>query len=287
MSFVTDVRIAFRSLTRAKGLALTVIVTLALGIGANAAIFSVVRSVLLRPLVNRDADRLIYIRQTAQGIGTENLTFSMPEITDLKSRVTTISAFGDFSTVDFTLIGFGNEPRVVKAGVVNGSFFEVMGLRPVLGRLLNAADDGPKAAGVAVLTHHFWSSVLHSDPAVIGKAIRLGPSVATVVGVLEPSVPYPQETQLIANVVTSPHHLGATMVTDRTHRMTELFGRLAPGATLDAARAELTSAHASIMREHPEAYSTRAHVQLQVNTFRDQLASPARTILLLLLAAFL
>jgi predicted permease len=285
MSFFTDVKIAFRSLTRAKGLAVTVIVTLALGIGANAAIFSVVRSVLLRPLVNRDADRLIYIRQTAQGIGIENLTFSMPEISDLKSRVTTIGTFGDFSTVDFTLIGFGNEPRVVKGGVVNGSFFEVMGLRPVLGRLLNAADDGPKAACVAVLTHRFWSAVLDSDPAVIGKTIRLGPNLVTVVGVLEPSVPYPQETQLIANVVTSPHHLGATMVTDRTHRMTELFGRLAPDATLEAAHAELTSAHASIMREHPEAYSARAHVQLQVKTLRDQLASPARTILLLLLAA--
>ena len=175
MSFVADLKFALRSFIRAKGLALTVIVTLALGIGANAAIFSVVRSVLLRPLVNRDADRLIYIRQTALGIGTENLTFSMPEINDFKSRVTTIAAFGDFSTVDFTLIGFGQEPRVVKAGVVNGSFFEVMGLRPVLGRLLNAADDGPGAAGAVVLTHRFWTTVLHSDPAVIGKTIRLGP----------------------------------------------------------------------------------------------------------------
>ena len=285
MSFVADLKFAFRSFTRAKGLALTVIVTLALGIGANAAIFSVVRSVLLRPLVNRDADRLIYIRQAALGIGTENLTFSMPEINDLKSRVTTMTAFGDFSTVDFTLIGFGREPRVVTAGVVNGSFFEVMGLRPVLGRLLNAADDGPGAAGAAVLTHHFWTAVLDSDPAVIGKTIRLGPGTATVVGVLEPSVPYPAETQIIANVVTSPHHLGATMVTERTHRMTELFGRLAPGATLEAARAELASVHASMMREHPEAYSAQAQVQLQVTTFPDQIASPARTILLLLLAA--
>jgi predicted permease len=280
-----DIRFAMRSLVRARGLTTTVVVTLALGIGANAAIFSVVRSVLLRPLVNRDADRLIYIRQTARGIGTENLTFSMPEISDLESRVTTMAAFGDFSTVEFTLIGFGREPRVVTAGVVNGSFFEVMGLRPVLGRLLNAADDGPKAAGVAVLTHRFWTTVLDSDPAVIGKTIRLGPANATVVGVLEPSVPYPAETQIIANVVTSPHHLGATMVEGRTHRMTELFGRLAPRATLEAAKAELESAHASMMREHPEAYSTRAQVQLQVTTLRDQIASPARSILLLLLAA--
>src|SRR5438093_7195373 len=94
-----DMRFAVRSLLRAKGLAATVIVTLGLGIGANAAIFSVVRGVLLRPLVNRDEDRLIYIRQSAPGVGIENYTFSMPEISDLKSRVTTVTAFGDFSTV--------------------------------------------------------------------------------------------------------------------------------------------------------------------------------------------
>ncbi len=131
-----DIRFALRSLTRAKALTATVVVTLALGIGANAAIFSVVRSVLLRPLVNRDADRLIYIRQSAPGIGTDNYTFSVPEINDFKARARTIAAFGDFSTVDFTLIGFGHAPRLVKAGVVNGSFFEVMGLRPVLGAAL-------------------------------------------------------------------------------------------------------------------------------------------------------
>ncbi len=280
-----DIRFALRSLVRAKGLAATVIVTLALGIGANAAIFSVVRGVLLRPLVNRDEDRLVYIRQSAPGIGAANTTFSVPEIRDLESRVTTISAFGDFSTVDMTMIGLGLDVRMVKAGVVDGSFFDVMGLRPVLGRLLNAKDDGPKAAGAAVLTYRFWTTELKSDPGVIGKVIRLGPRTATVVGVLEPSVPYPADTEIIANIVTSPHHLDATMVTSRSHRMTELFGRLAPGASLEAARAELTSVHATIVREHPEAYSPQSNMQLRVTRLRDQIAAPARTVLLVLLAA--
>ena len=280
-----DVRFALRSLLRAKGLTATVVVTLALGIGANAAIFSVVRGVLLRPLVNRDEDRLVYIRQTAPGVGFDNMTFSMPEIADLQARAKTISAFGDFSTVDFTLIGLTAEPRIVKAGVVSGSFFEVMGLRPVLGRLLNAGDDGPKAAGAAVLTYRFWTASLGSDRSVLGRTIRLGPLTATVVGVLEPSVPYPADTEIIANVVTSPHHLGATMVQGRTHRMTELFGRLAPGASLEATRGELTSLHDAIKREHPEAYSAKANVQLTVSRLRDQIAAPARTILLLLLGA--
>src|SRR5438093_5628723 len=128
-----DIRFALRALLRAKGLAATVVVTLALGIGANAAIFSVVRGVLLRPLVNRDEDRLVYIRQSAPGIGSENMTFSVPEVADIRSRTTTVAAFGEFSTVDFALIGLGDQPRMVKAGVVGGSFFDVMGLRPGLG----------------------------------------------------------------------------------------------------------------------------------------------------------
>src|SRR5574341_1947171 len=126
-----DIRFALRSLLRAKGLALAVVVTLALGIGANAAIFSVVRGVLLRPLVNRGEDRLLYIRQSAPGLDDGNTTFSVPEINDLKSRITTISAFGDFSIADFSMTGLDREPRAIKAGVVSGSFFEVMGLRPV------------------------------------------------------------------------------------------------------------------------------------------------------------
>ena len=279
-----EMRIGVRSLLRVKGLAATVVLTLALGIGANAAIFSVVRGVLLRPLVNREEDRLVYIRQSAPGLGAANITFSVPEIDDFKSRVTTIGAFGDFSTIDFTMLGLG-DPRLVHAGVVSGSYFEVMGLRPVLGRLLNAADDGPEASGVAVLTHRFWTTSLDSDPRVIGKTINLGTRSATVVGVLEPSMPYPAATEIIANVVTSPHHLDATMVTGRTHRMTELFGRLKPGASLEDARTELTEVHAAMMREHSEAYSARADVRVSVTRLRDQITTPARTILLVLLAA--
>src|SRR5687768_1570348 len=159
MNFLTDFRFALRSLARVKGLAITVILTLALGIGANAAIFSVVRGVLLRPLVNRDENRLIYIRQSAPGIGAENAAFSVPEIRDLRGRIKTITTFGDFSTIPFTMVGLG-EPRVVRAGVVGGSYFDVMGLNPVLGRLIGPGDDGPQAAGVAVLTHRFWTTTL-------------------------------------------------------------------------------------------------------------------------------
>jgi len=289
MSFLRDLRVAFYSLQRTQGLAITVILTLALGIGANAAIFTLVRGVLLKPLVNRDEDRLIYIRQSAPGTGDENTAFSVPDIQDLRASVKTLSAFGDFSTTEFTMLGLG-EPRVVQAGVVGGNFFEVMGLHPVLGRLIGPQDDGPKAAGVVVLTYRFWAATLGKDPSVLGKTVRLdsglmGDRSATVIGVLEPSIPYPQDTELIANIVTSPHHLSATMVTGRVHRMTELFGRLAPGATLDQARAELRSVYGAMTKAHPEAYPPKAQYQISAKLLRDQITSGARTVLLVLLAA--
>lgn len=283
-ALAAEMRLAVRSLLRARGLAATVIVTLALGIGANSAIFSVTRDVLLRPLVNRTEDRLVYIRQSAPGLEIDNLTFSVPEIGDLAARVESIETFGDFSTIDFTLTGIGT-PRVVHAGVVSGSFFDVMGLRPVLGRLLTPADDGPTAEPVVVLTHRFWMNAANGDPAVIGRTIRLAERAATVVGILEPSLPYPADTELIANVVTSPHHMDATMVTGRTHRMTELFGRLAPDATIEQARAEIDSVHSAMLSEHPEAYAADGRTQVSVTPLREQLTAPARPVLFILLGA--
>src|SRR5215510_2287693 len=268
--FVQDVVYALRAFRRTPGFVAVLVLTLALGIGANAAIFSVVRGVLLRPLVNRDEHRLIYIRQSAPGIGNENTTFSVPEIQDLRASVKTLSAFGDFSTIGFTMVGLG-EPRSIRGGVVSGSFFEVMGLHPVLGRLIGPQDDGPHAAGVVVLTYRFWANSLGKDPSVLGKTVRLGSSgdrSATIIGVLEPCVPYPQDTEIIANVVVSPHHFSATMVTGRIHRMTEVFGRLAPGATVDQARTELASVYSTMKKDHPEAYATQANFQIGAKLLR-------------------
>lgn len=285
-SIVRDLKITARSLAREKGLTFAVVLTLALGIGANAVMFSLVRGVLLRPLVNRDEDHLIYIRQSAPGADNRDVTFSIPEIQDITSRVKTLSSFGDFSTIGFTMIGLG-QPQSVNAGVVDGSFFKVMGLRPVLGRLLDAHDDGPNAAGAVVLTYRFWTTDLHADPNVIGKSVRLDSYFdsrrATVVGVLEPCLPYPAETEIIGNIVTSSHHLSATMNTSRIHRMTELFGKLAPGATLAQARAELRSVYGSMKSQHPDAYPARADFEISAVRLRDELTSGARTILLVLM----
>src|SRR6202522_3482631 len=287
MSFFRDLKVAFHSLMRSKGLATIVILTLALATAVTAASFTPVRGVLPKPLVNRDENRLIYIRQSASSMGEDNTTFSVPELKDLESGIRSVSEFGDFSQMSFTMTGLG-EPRGVQGGVVSGNYFEVMGLRPVLGRLVGPQDDGPNAAGVIVLTYRFWSTVYKKDPNVIGKTVRLsslGDRSATVIGVLEPSVPYPAETEIIGNLVISPHHLSATMVTGRIHRMTELFGKLAPGATLDQARNELRAVYASMEKDHADAYPDDAGYRIDARMLRDEITSGARTVLLVLLVA--
>src|SRR5260221_2113601 len=143
MSFFRDLKVAVRSLARVRALWITVAVTLALGIGANAAIFSVVRGVLLRPLANRDEDRLLYVRQSAPGLGVDNSTFSVPEIKAIGSGLKTINEDGTFSAVRFTMLGL-REPREIRARVVDGNYVDVIGLRPANARLLDSRDDGPK-----------------------------------------------------------------------------------------------------------------------------------------------
>lgn len=298
MAFLRDLKIALRSLSRTPALWITVALTLALGIGANAAIFSVVRSVLLKPLANRDEDRLLYIRQSAPGLQEENADFSIPEISDLNgsanfgdlrnTTLKTIQSLGTFSEVDFSMVGLGT-PRSIHAGVVDGNYFNVIGLQPVLGRLIGPSDDRQDAPGVAVLTYKFWTASLHSDPNVLGKVVRFesfgGARSATIIGVLQPSTPYPAETEIIANIVTSPHHLSATMVTGREHRMTELFARLNPNSTLEQAQAELATRYNGILTAHPEVYKTADHYQIAVTRIHQQINSRANTVLWILFAA--
>ena len=144
-----DFRYALRSLARSPGFALTVVLTLGLGIGANTAIFSVVRGVLLRPLPHREAT-LMYPRQSVEGPGGENILFSVPEILDFRGGATSLSGIAEYSQMDYTMQGAGDAVRI-KVGLVTGNFFQMMGLSPVVGRLLNDGDDGTGVPPVMVL----------------------------------------------------------------------------------------------------------------------------------------
>ena len=284
MSFLSDLRRAFRSLSKARGFAAAVILTLALGIGANTAMFTLLRGTLLRPLPNRQGDRLVYLRQSAKGAGQDNVAFSVPEIIDYRSASKTLSSVGEFSSMTFTMVE-GDEPVHVQAGIVSGNYFEVMGLAPTLGRLTSAQDDGPAAAPIAVLSHTFWMQHFGGDPAVIGRRVRINDMASTIVGVVQRTPQYPARTDLFVNMVTSPHHLSATMKQGRTHRMTEVFARLAPNATVEQARAEIARIGTNVRADHPEAYERAAKYDISVSPLQLAVNERASLTLWLLMGA--
>jgi predicted permease len=279
-----DVKFALRSLARTPGYTLAFVLTLGLGIGANAAIFSVLDGVLLRPLPHADGDRLVYLRQSAPLAQIENALFSVPEIADYRDQGKSFDGVAEFSAMTFNMIG-GDEPRRVRAGVVTGNYFHVLGLHPVLGRALDQSDDGQNAAGVAVLTDRFWRAFFGADPNVIGRQVQMNGVSVTIVGVLQPAPPYPEQTDLYSNMVTSPHHMSATMQQDRLHRMTEVFARLKPGVAVEQARTEVESITARLHQEYPDAYDQAQGFAVSVTRLRTQLASRARPTVFVLLGA--
>ena len=251
------------------------IITLALGIGANAAIFTLVRGVLIKPLVNRDEDRLVYVRQSAPGIRTENSTWSIPEIQDLKAGVKTLSEFGDFSTIAFTVLGLG-EPREVNGGVVNGSYFDVMGLRPVLGRLIGPQDDGPKAP--ASLFSRIVSGRTCSGKILLLLGRRFSLAVLKVIAPARSSVcstlrPVPtgdrDNRECVQQSSSSWGDNG-----NRAHASHDGTLRAARSRSHSRAGARgIAFCVGTIKKDHPEAYSKHADFQISARMLRDQITS--------------
>jgi predicted permease len=283
-----DIRYAWRSLRRDWGFALTFVLTLGLGIGANTAIFSLVNGVLLRPLPYPDADRIVRVAQPAAGIGVADLGFSFEEVADLRDQVSALEEVVEYGDWVFSVLGRGDPHRVV-AGLVTANFFEVLGMRPLHGRLLEDSDRQRNSAPVVVLSHEYWQRSFGADPAVVGQMLDLTATTATIVGVLEPGVHYAtaRELDLYANYSTNDHYSGAAMEEDRGHRMTTVFARIAPGVTLGAAQDEATRAASRLHQIYPEAYPADMDFGLRLTPWRDELVVGARQTLLILLGTAL
>ena len=284
---VADLRYGLRSLRRNPGFTAVVVITLALGIGATTAIFSVVRGVLLKPLPHRDGDRLVYLRHSTDGLGGENVNFSVPEVRDLRTGAPAFAGLAEYSPWDAALQGDADVISL-HVGLVTGNFFEVMGLTPVLGRVTRASDDGPGVPPVMVLTHEFWIRRFGADSGIVGRRLMLNGQSVPVIGVLQPAPYFPDQVDVFLNMVFSPHHLSALMVEGRSHRMTELIGRLKPGATLEQARAEITTVHTRLKRGYPDAYDPGSNYRVAVVPFKQAIGERAQLTLWLLIgvAAF-
>ncbi|HXV62768.1 MAG TPA: ABC transporter permease, partial [Vicinamibacteria bacterium] len=285
--WITDIRLAIRFLSKSRAYTLAFVLTLGLGIGANTAIFSVVHGVWLHPLPYRNEDRLVYLRHAANIAGIDNVLFSVSEIKDYREQSRSFDGITEFSAMTFNMIGL-DEPKLVRAGIVTGNYFDVMGLGARLGRVISSHDDGEAAPAVAVLTYDYWLRQFAGDPEVVGRQVTMNDRSVAIVGVAEPAPPYPERTDLYVNLVASPHHLSASMVDDRTHRMTEVFARLAPDTTLQSARVEIEEITRRLHEAYPEIYDTTHGYDVSLSLLREQLAATARPTLLMLLgvAAF-
>jgi putative ABC transport system permease protein len=279
-----DFRYALRALRHSPAFTIVVVLTLALGIGANTAIFSVVRGVLLRPLPHRDGDRLVYLRHSSEGAGGATLSFSVPEVRDLRTGVPSLGGIAEYSQWFGTLQGEDGAIRL-QLGLVTGNYFEVMGLSPILGRLTLPSDDGVGVPPVMVLSHEFWMKRFGGDSGIVGQQLRMDGNSVTVIGVLQPAPFFPGPVDALLNMVVSPHHLSAQMVESRIHRMTQVVARLAPGATVEQARAEVAAAHTRMQADYKEAYDPGSHYRVTVIPFKEVLGERARLTLWLLMGA--
>jgi len=283
-SIVADLQYAVRTLRHSPAFTAVVVLTLALGIGANTAIFSAVRAVLLKPLPHHEGDRLLYLRQSMDGPGGADINFSVPEVNDFRGGVKSIAGIAEYSPFTLTMQGDDDAVRI-DVGLVTGNYFEVMGLSPVLGRVTRASDDGSGVAPVAVLTHEFWMKRFGGDPNIVGKQVRVDGGAVTVIGVVQPAPYFPNRIDAFLNMVVSKHHLSAQMTQDRTHRMTATVARLAPGATIEQAATEVAAVYARMQRDHKESYNPALNYRAAVVPFKQVLGERARLTLWLLMAA--
>ena len=279
---------AVRGLRRSPGYTVAFVVTFGLAIGVNSAVFSVVNGVLLQPLPYQDAERIVYLKQSVRATEVDNTLFSFMEVDDLRTASSAMDEFVEFGDWTFTVVG-QNEPHRAVGGLVTSNFFGLLGLRPALGRLLDEQDDVQGAEAVMVLTDAYWERVFGRDPDVIGRVLDLSgiqEAIPTrIVGVLEPGLHYTGSRQphFYVNYATNPHYESAAMRDSRTHRMTDVFARLAPGSTLESARTELDAIAARLHAEYPETYRPEMGYGLEAVRWSDELTVRGRSTFLVLM----
>jgi len=279
-----DCSYAFRMMRNNTGFATIAVLTLALGIGANTAIFSVVHAVLLRPLPYPQGQQLVFIRQQAQREGIDDIGFSAHEIQDDREQNRTLSGVAEYHNMSFILFGHGDPDRV-RAAVVSANYFDLFGVKPLLGRTFLPDDDTLGAPPVLILSYDYWKTNFGSDPAIVGKTFEMNDKVHTVVGVLPPVPQYPVESDVYMPTAACPFRSSKTFIENRDLRMMEAFGRVKPGVTIGEARADLATISDRLKSEYPKSYPEQMGYAAVTSPLREELTHDARPTLLILLAA--
>lgn len=276
-----DTRYALRSLRHAPAFTLAAVITIAFGVGASTAIFSMVNGVLLRRLPIGAGDRFVHLTQPSTQ--NEDEGFSVLEVHDLSANSQTMSGVAEYHSMSFQLFGYG-EPLRVQTGVVSDKFFDLLGVKPLLGRTFRPGEEAVGAPPVVVLTHKFWMDQFHGDPSIVGAKFTMNDKVHTVVGVLPPMPGYPGNNEMFMPAGACPFRSAPVMMNDYGMRMVGAFAVVRPGVSLARARAELATLAGRNHAAHPEAYPAQQRFHYNVSLARDEMTSRAKPILLLLFA---
>jgi predicted permease len=283
-NFLRDVRYAWRTLLRNPGYALVAVLTLGLGIGANTAIFTVINGVLLRPLPYAESKQILHLDQAAARLGPDPIGFSVQEIRDYREQNHVFSDVAEYHSMTFTLLGTKNPERVA-TGVVSANYFDVLGVKPVLGRLIRPSDESLNAPPVLVLSYAYWMKEFGGDRKILGRPFEMNDRVHTVVGVLPPLPEYPDADDVYMPTTSCPYRSSQKMIADRDMRMMTGFARLKPGATPAQARADLAAIQNRLAIAYPKSYPASAGTAALVTPVNDELTHAARPTFLTLLGA--
>lgn len=280
--WMKEIRHSIRGLLRAPGFTAVTVATLALGIGANTAIFSVVNGVVLEPLPYPDSDELVTVASAFPTLGFETFWVSPPEFLELQERARSFEMLGGWRGSQ-TSVGGGERPERIQGAVATAEVFEVLGVSALFGRTFGPDDDRPDAAPVAVLSHELWERSFGGDRSIVGREIEVDGALTTVLGVMPPGFDLRDE----GIEIWEPLGLDRGMRTNRGSHFLNLVGRLAPGVSVQSARTELEG----LVAGWEEASAGAGHVPtpdnhpMLIDSLHEQVVSPVRTALFVLLGA--
>jgi predicted permease len=278
-----DTRFALRMMRKNRGYTIAAIAILGLGIGADTSIFSVVNSVLLRPLPYGSGDRLLILQQSRAKTG-DVMRYSVAEINDYRQRSHTLDQVVEYHAMSFTLFG-GREPYSVRTGVVSAGFFDFLGVKPLFGRTFLPEEEKPGAQPVLILSYEFWQKQERGDPNIIGKRYEMNDRVHIVIGVLPPIPQYPDENDVYMTTTSCPFRSRPAFIANRNSHMMLAFGRMKPGVTLEQAQSDLHAVAAQLAAEYPASYPANLGYAMTPLQLRSELTREAKPLLWALLAA--
>jgi len=282
-TFLQDLRYATRTLGRAPAYTAIAVLTLALGIGANTAIFSVIHGVLLKDLPFANGARVVRLKQPVAAGQIDDAGFSVREIADLRSRSRSLQTIVEYHSMSFNMLRRG-EPQRVQTGVVSANYFDALGVRPLLGRAFREGEDQAGATPVVVLSYRFWRERLGGDTTIIGKTVEMTDRVHMVIGILPPLPAFPNDNDVFMPVSSCPFRMSEFWTTRRDVRALTGFAVARPGVALAAVRADLKAVASQMHNEHAESYPDAQGFGIGAESLLEELSGPARETLALLLA---